>query len=187
MAEIKSTLELVMEKTKHLTLSREEKQAQTRNEARQRIKGLIQKHRDAVLNNERFAEELESMQETSAVMVNDLLLYELLDGLHPGRDNQVQLALLNDICGIDITGLASVCDGYKDEIQSMTQARIQALKNILAQQHHISGSAVVPNIKTDDPWHEKLLEIKDNFDQLLSREKTAIKKNGCAKNIKSGK
>jgi len=174
MGEIKSTLDLVMEKTKHLTLSREEKEQQKQNEAGRRVKGLIQKYQDNVLNKEKLAKELESMQATYGVMINDIMLNELLDGLHVNRDNEVQLTLLNEVCGKDTTGFASVCSGYEDEIQVMTRDRIKALKEILAARRSISGTAVVPNVEMDTVWRENVLKIKDKFDQLLNREKAAV-------------
>ena len=43
MGEIKSTLDLVLEKTKNLTLSSEEKEEQKQKEIEKRIKGMMQK------------------------------------------------------------------------------------------------------------------------------------------------
>jgi hypothetical protein len=46
MAEIKSTLDLVMEKTKNLNLSNAEKQDQKNKEMESRLRGLVQKYQD---------------------------------------------------------------------------------------------------------------------------------------------
>ena len=46
MGEIKSTLDLVLEKTKNLNLSSEEKQEQKQKEVENRIKGMMQKYQD---------------------------------------------------------------------------------------------------------------------------------------------
>jgi len=175
MGEIKSTLDLVMEKTKHLTLSPEEKEQQKLDEARKKNKGLIQKYLDSVLNIEKFANELAGMQETYGSMVNDLLRDELLGGLHVGRDNNLRLTLLSEICVIDTTGFKSIFDGYDSEIQSATQGRVQTLKELLAQKHYISGSAVVPNVEMDKVWQTEVVAIHTKIDQLLKREKDAVK------------
>jgi len=50
MAEIKSTLDLVMEKTRHLTLSDEEKQEQKEKEFNKKLKGPAQKIQDQAIN-----------------------------------------------------------------------------------------------------------------------------------------
>lgn len=46
MGEIKSTLDLVMDKTRHLTLSDEEKQEQKEKEFKKNLKGPAQKFQD---------------------------------------------------------------------------------------------------------------------------------------------
>ncbi len=46
MGEIKSTLDLVMDKTRHLTLSDEEKQEQKEKEFKKNLKGPTQKFQD---------------------------------------------------------------------------------------------------------------------------------------------
>ena len=54
MAEIKSTLDLVMEKTKNLSLSSEEKQTQRNKEIEGRIRGLLQKYQDQLITLDQF-------------------------------------------------------------------------------------------------------------------------------------
>ncbi len=55
MGEIKSTLDLVMARTKHLTLTDEEKKTQQSVNVKQRLQGLIQKFQDhAIKFNKRF-------------------------------------------------------------------------------------------------------------------------------------
>ena len=50
MGEIKSTLDIVMEKTQNLSLSTEERQEQHNIEIVKRIKGLLQKYQDQTLS-----------------------------------------------------------------------------------------------------------------------------------------
>lgn len=177
MGEIKSTLDLVMERTKHLTQSREEREQQKLKEARQRIRGLIQKYKDSVLDQDSFAIELDKMIKTYDVIANDILLKELLDDLDVNRNNKPQLALLKDICNMDITGLESVYDGYMNELQLMTQQRKQVLKNDLAKKQFITGSAVVPNVEMDKLWQANVVDINNKFNQLLIRAKAQISLN----------
>ncbi|MBW2432576.1 MAG: hypothetical protein JRF36_03165, partial [Deltaproteobacteria bacterium] len=49
MGEIKSTLDLVMEKTRNLNLSDEEKQDQKNKEIESRLNGLLQKFEDQII------------------------------------------------------------------------------------------------------------------------------------------
>ena len=54
MAEVKSTLELVMERTRHMTLSEEDKREQALAEFKKSLGGLLQKVQDGVLGPEHF-------------------------------------------------------------------------------------------------------------------------------------
>ena len=63
-AEIKSTLDLVMEKTRNLTLSSEEKQAQKQIDVENRIKGLVQKFEDGLLTGNQLKRNYDSLKKT---------------------------------------------------------------------------------------------------------------------------
>ena len=62
MGEIKSTLDLVLEKTKNLTLSSEEKAEQKQKEIENRIKGMMQKYQDGVLFSEQLKIDYQKLQ-----------------------------------------------------------------------------------------------------------------------------
>ncbi|MBU0987370.1 MAG: hypothetical protein KKH68_08975, partial [Proteobacteria bacterium] len=105
----------------------------------------------------------------------DLLIHELLQGLDLSGKHESQLILLREICGIDITGIESVRNDYQDAIRSISQERMDVIKHTLAQKRFISGTAVVPNFEADKVWMAKILEIKNQFDQLLDQKKAAVK------------
>ena len=70
MAEIKSTLDLVMEKTKNLSLSDEERREQKNKEIGSRIRGLLNKFKDEAISLDRFNSEyqvLKKVQEFQTV------------------------------------------------------------------------------------------------------------------------
>ena len=87
MGEIKSTLDLVMEKTRHLTLSNEEKQQQKFEEARKRINGLLQKYQEHILDIDQIKQELNALQKTCESSVSNIFLHEALAGLKLDEDN----------------------------------------------------------------------------------------------------
>jgi len=62
MGEIKSTLDLVMEKTRHLTLSAEEKIDREKEEAKKGLNGFLQKYKDNVINLEELTKELRAFK-----------------------------------------------------------------------------------------------------------------------------
>ena len=174
MGEIKSTLDLVMEKTRHLTLSQEEKEEQKHIEVNKRLKGILQKYQENLLKKEHLEKELDSLRKAYDLKVDKMLSRMLLDGLKLGHKNESLLELLNEICGIDVSRIEALFHDFQDAAGFAAEKRIKEIKADLAEKRFISGSAVVPNPEAD---HELILtvkEIKDKFDQIHVREKTAL-------------
>jgi hypothetical protein len=175
MGDIKSTLDLVMEKTRHLTLTTEEREAQNLDQARKKIRGLLQKHQGGRINQDQLARGIDEMEKTMGLSVRGLLVEELLNDIDLFRKNEWQLALLEEVCGIDTSAIASLCKGFQGAIQATSQERIQVLKGSLAQERYIDGSAVVPNVETDKLWQTEVLAIKERFARQLIPEKAKLK------------
>jgi len=173
MAEVKSTLDLVMEKTRHLTLSDEEKQEQKEKEFKKNLKGPAQKFQDQTINKRELKKEINNLIKTYDLKNEAIIIREFLNRLGFNQDNQYLLALLYELWSIDITKLEAISNDYNETIQTEAQKRMEEIKENLAQKRFISGSAVVPNI-SDDEWTRKFQDIKDRFDKLLGVEKARI-------------
>lgn len=176
MGEIKSTLDLVMEKTRHLTLSQEEKEAQNRIEVNKRLQGLLQKYQDNLLRKENLNKELDNLKIAYNLNVDEMLADLLLNSLKIGRDNTVFLELLNEIFGLNLSGIETIFQNFKATVKSASKKRVDQIKTDLSVKRFISGSAVVPNLESDREWLSMLGHIMDGFDQTLSKEKAALTK-----------
>ncbi len=174
MGEIKSTLDLVMEKTKHLTLSQEEKDAQTRAEADKQLKGLTQKYIDKRLKKEQLQKELITLRQTFNLNIDEMLSTQLLDGLSLGENNAFRLELLYEICGLDVAKLETIFYDFQNSLKVAAEKRITQIKKNLASRHFISGSAVIPHLDADAEWTAAFQEINDTFNQALNREKKEL-------------
>ena len=175
MGEIKSTLDLVMEKTRHLTLSQEEKDSQKKVEVHTRLKGLGQKYRDNLLKKDGLGKELEILNKTYDINADRILLNLLLSSLEPGRHYKMYLELLSGICGLNVSGLEKIFEDFKGAVKSATEKKVREIKADLEKKRFISGAAVVPNLERDGEWLSMLGDVQERFDQILSREKAHIK------------
>ncbi len=173
MGEIKSTLDLVMEKTKHLTLSDAEKVAQRRAEADKKIYGLVRKYQDNLIAKTFIEKEMDVIRKTFDVNVDIILMQTLLGGLELGGKNEPILELLRDVCGVDISGFERLFQDFLDQVRRAAKDRAQAIKIDLAKKRSISGSAVVPNLESDHEWLSALDKIKIKFDRVLNQERRA--------------
>jgi hypothetical protein len=174
--EIKSTLDLVLEKTKNLNLSDKEKRDQKDKELEGRLRGLLQKYEDQRVTPERFESEYEALRAefnvTKSPDVN--LLNVICARIELGRDNQALLELLSRFTDPENRGIRSVLDEYAKAIGASVNERSKTVKDKLAKAHFISGSAIVPNLETDQAWREEAAEIRAAFEEALDRAKTGL-------------
>jgi putative aminopeptidase FrvX len=165
-----------MERTRHLTLSDAEKQAQQEEDFRKLLKGPVQRFQDKTLSLEHLKKELGRLQEKHDVKNKDnMLRNEIADRLDLNQDNSLLLVLLRNICRADISKLESVCSGYEESIRSLSQNSIRENKDRLAQTHFISGTAVIPNLEADQRWAAEIFETREKFARMLDSEKAGIK------------
>ena len=171
MGEIKSTLDLVMEKTKNLSLSDEEKQAQKQNEVESRIRGLLQKYLDGWLDQNQLKIDYESLKKDSELTDDSVMINEIFGRLDPNLDNRNLLEVIAKCCRLNPAALENLLNDCRREYGEAADARKAQLKEDLARTHAISGSAVVPNLETDAQWQREETNLRRRFEGLLNQEK----------------
>jgi hypothetical protein len=176
MAEIKSTLDLVMEKTKNMSLSAEERQGQKDKEIGSRIRGLLNKFEDKAISFDQFSSEYRALKKEFGLKEtgNERLIKEICDRLEPGTDNQALFDLLSEFKVSDFEALKSIFQGFQTASDAAARERSKILKEQLAKTHFISGSAVVPNLEKDDDWRKETGAIRAKFSALLNKEKAKL-------------
>jgi hypothetical protein len=176
MGEIKSTLDLVMEKTKDLNLSDAEKQEQKNKEIESRLRGLVQKYQDEIISQEQFKAEYEELREDYSLQgtQHEQLLNILCARIGLGKDNQVLLDLLSQFADTHMDGLTSVLRDFDTAIQTAAAAQRQSAKDTLASVYHICGSAVLPNLESDPAWRKMTEEIRSKYREFLNQSKTKL-------------
>ena len=174
MAEIKSTLDLVMEKTKNLSLSDEERQGQKNKEIGSRIRGLLQKFMDRALKIDNVRSEYQKLQKDYDLSGDAPLIKAICSQIELGKDNQALFDLLAEFQVSGFEGLSTVLQEFQNVSNAAASKRHKILKEQLAKTHFISGSAVVPNLENDDEWRKEVEEIRTEFETKLSQEKTKL-------------
>jgi len=157
MAEIKSTLDLIMERTKNLTLTEEEKAAIREKEDRERIRRLVSGCLDRRVDPEELAAQIENGDRNEATRKREILKEELIGRLDPERDNETILDLLEETGGMDTTALRALLAGYREERErERERRRYLFLKRM--EEKGISGSALVSEPDRDPSWRAWLEE-----------------------------
>jgi len=172
MAEIKSTLDLVMEKTKHLTMSSEERAGQQQKDFENKFMGLLQQYADNALSNDELLERMTALQKELEIDAPELVVSAVVQRIQPDLDNEHWLSLVGRLAPAGYTPLKEALENYKGKVTVLSQKSEQRLLENLTIEHGIQGSAVVPNVLAYAPHQEGLsvlkLEIQTRIDKVIN-------------------
>ncbi len=166
MAEIKSTLDLIMEKTRDMSLTEEEKKAIQYREMEGKVRGLLTRYADGLIEFDNFADEIKTFEEHDQSMVQDILVQETLARIAPETDNRLCLGILKRVAGIDISSLSAFIDSFQKDLENRKEIRRQELIQQI-QEKGISGTAVNPNLNADSEWLTFLKQSKQRFQKKV--------------------
>jgi len=166
MSEIKSTLELVLEKTRHLTLSREEKQHQEENELRNKLRGHLRKYQDGAMKREEMERALRDLDTTGAIGNNPLWVREIVARIDLDRDNGLWLDLLKDGCKLPVDRIEAVIADYNKSLKVERLDRTREMVTELAAAG-IEGSAVRPYVEGDPQFTDRRKALKSKYQLRL--------------------
>ncbi|MBW2355628.1 MAG: hypothetical protein JRF23_02455 [Deltaproteobacteria bacterium] len=166
MGEIKSTLDLVMARTRHLTLSEEEKQQQQREEARKRLAGLVQQYEDGRLSPERLLEAVDGLGADYGIQGRRELALALPRRTDPDQGPDLWSPVVASLSEIDPAGWRRSFEQYREDRDQLSRRHVDAALERLAAEG-ISGSAVVPNLPADPDWQAALEALREAFHRRL--------------------
>lgn len=149
MAEIKSTLDLVMERTKHLTMSTEEKTGQRKMDFEKKLNGLLQQYADKALSVEELMEKVTGLQTHLPTEDHSLPVSAVIRRIRPGRDNTHWLSLVMQMAPDALRPLEDALADYRDKDANLARQGEQRFLKKLDRDHAIHGAAVAPNLCKD--------------------------------------
>ncbi len=161
MSEIKSTLDLIMEKTKHLTMSEGEKKTYREKELAGKVKGLVQRSLDGLVTGKRFHEEIEALFRESGDedVVRRLFRDELTGRFELGQNNEPLLNLLKTVIGAALDPVRKILQKYEKNAVLLRNTHEKRLKEGL-KESEISGTAAAPNLEASQVWRQALQDLR---------------------------
>jgi hypothetical protein len=164
MAEIKSTLDIIMERTRGLRMTEAEKRSFKEQETAGKIKGLVQKCLDGAIDLSRFQEQATGLKNEvrDEMMVGRLFAEECLDRIELGKDNERLFGMIEKTANLDVPGLKEKLKEIEARVKQEKVIRESRLTAGL-KERGVSGSAVIPNISADPGWNEYVGKMKQAF------------------------
>jgi hypothetical protein len=166
MGEIRSTLDIIMEKTKGMTLSDDEKREIKEKEISDKVKGLVNRLLDGIINFEKFESELKSFDESEQDLVSEAIKKIVLPLIVPVKDNNIEMRILGVSRDID---LDFIKESIKESEQKLEDEKFK-LENELEEavrEKGMSGTAVIPNINAYPGFTQFQSDLKKDFQEKL--------------------
>lgn len=162
MGEIKSTLDIIMERTKNLTMNEEEKEGLRRTELAERVKGWVQRYSDNRITEKTLKSELKEEGKDNYPMLQELLKVELVESLKLDDDNVKTFGLMKALLNIKDAPYVKIIKDFQTKAAIEKSKRLEAIKKVLTKKG-VRGSAVIPNLDHDTEWNAYYQKVKNDF------------------------
>jgi hypothetical protein len=178
MGEIKSTLELALERTKKMVISEKEKVEIRQKELREKAKGLFHRYREGHVSLNEIQKEIQRMDEKTSAAVKEFLLSEWINALSLKDEDE---RLIRGIEWLKNGRMAELTERfrhlisqYRKEIEKTREEAALQLEEALKREG-ISGSAVEPNVTGNPLWKETVQKLDHRYGEKLEEIKKELK------------
>jgi hypothetical protein len=178
MGEIKSALELAMEKSKKYVISDEEREKIREKEIFRKATGLFHRYKEGHLSQSEMMREIEKVDEKVRERVKEVLFSRWTDALSFDSDPERPLGAIESLKGRSLNDIRKKIESlhsvYRKEIeearQTLSLELVEALKG-----EGVDGEAVEPNVEGSEKWKERVEEVDRSHREKLKEIKDALK------------
>jgi len=176
--EIKSTLELAMERTKKFAVSEKEKEEMKQKEVLQKATSLFHRYRERHLPLSEIMKEIERMEKKTATTVKEFLLSQWIDALSLSDDDERILKGIESLKQRNINEVKekfySLLSQYHEEKEKVKEeATIQFTEAL--RKDGIYGSAVEPKLEGNDLWKKEIEKLDRSYKTNLEEIKGKLR------------
>jgi len=178
MGEIKSTLELAMERTKKFAISEKEKEEFKQKEVLQKATSLFHRYRERDLSLNEILKQIERMDKKTATTVKELLLSQWINALSLGDDDErilkgIELSKQRSIDEVKqkFHSLLSQYQGEKEKVKEKVKVQFtEAMRR-----DGIYGSAVDLKIEGSEIWKKEKEKLDHSYKIKLEEIKQQLR------------
>ena len=177
MGEIKSTWDIVMEKTKGLKVTSRDRERIKKGELTSRIHAIFHRYMDAQGNQAYLKRELEGLQEEEREVVKGELLLQLLDVIDLSKDNRKVITGIEILKGKPVVKILERLHLLVSEYKASRDERAREIEGIFRRRlaaMGISGSAVQPSLEGKRDWIEAMEGLQRDYGNRLEALKEEL-------------
>lgn len=178
MAEIKSTLELAMERTKKFAISEKEKEEIKQKEILQKATTLFHRYREGHILINGILKEIEKMENKTATSVKESLLSQWIDALSLNDEDD---KIIKGIESLKHRGIDDVKQKFHHLLSQYRREKEKVKQEVMAQSAEvlrkdgIYGSAVEPKIEGGELLKKECEKLDHHYGVKLEEFKEQLK------------
>jgi hypothetical protein len=168
-AEIKSAVELAMEKTKGMHLSREEKEKLKEEELQTKAQSLVHRFLEVDFHLKEVEKDLAKYHPEQREHLEKLMLHHLCEAIQLDRDNDLIFQGVEAFQKESENTIKKIRELIEDYRRRQEKEYKQTEKVLLKkwEREGISGSAVQPRIEGSQEWQDAVNKFRQPFDEQL--------------------
>ena len=170
MGEIKSTWDIVLEKTKILEITSKDREQIKRAELNAKIHAMLNRYMDSQGNREYLKDELGGLREEEREVVKRELLLQLMDSIDLAKDNGKAIAGIETLKGGKAARVLRKLRLLTSEYGASREKKAREIEEVLRQTlaaMGISGSAVEPSLEGKKEWIEAMEGLERDYGKRL--------------------
>ncbi len=179
MGEIKSTLELAMERTKKFAISEREREEIKQKEVLQKATAFFHRFRDGDLLLNDILKQIDRMEKKTATQVKECLVSQWIDSLSLDDEEEKILKGIESLGQRNIDKVKqkfrSLMSQYRDEKQKVKEM-VKAQRTEILRTGGIYGSAVEPNLEEDELWIKENEKLGHSYKTMLDGIKEQLRR-----------
>ena len=162
MGEIKSTMDIIMEKLNKINISEEDKKEIIKKEAEETAKRLVSTYKkDGDIK--KLFNELNQLSGEKRKETEKAIISECIEMISPyGEDNEIAIKLIKEILKKDVNGIRDIISSEEERLNKIKERIKEDLIDKL-KKRDIYGSAVIPNIEASSLWKEEVEKAKERM------------------------
>ena len=178
MGEIKSSIELAMERTKKFATSEKEKEEIKQKEVLQKATSLFHRYREGHLPLNNILKEIGRMEKKTAIMVKEFLLSQWIDALSLEDEDERIFKGIESLKGRSIDEVKqkfhSLLSQYLSEKEKVKE-KVKVQSTEALKKDGIYGSAVEPKIEGNEIWKKEIEKLSHSYRIKLEEIKEQLR------------
>ncbi len=177
--EIKSTLELAMEKTKKFAISETEREEMKKKEVLENATRLSHRYLEGYLPLNDILRQIERMDKKTAATVKEFLLSQWIDALSLDGEEETILK------GVELLGQRNIDEvkqkfrrlvsQYQEE-KEKAEEKVKTQRKEVLRKERIYGSAVEPKLEGDELWEKENEKLDRSYQIRLDEIKEQLRR-----------